>query len=281
MYKETPQLTAIDKRIRGLCTHFRHSVLGNGVLRELQQRHAIPLRTAPGGAGTRWTGRSEQAQWLADNTLVIPIYDVERARRKLKCADIPYGITYGNHQLCTVDWAAVPGLCSLLEPFKEATLLAEAAKCVTGSLVLPLVSSMYVQTSAEAQFHHHATGEVLNNVLVSAFGPHDGPRRDRAAVLRQPRHLQSRGLRPSHCVGSASSVGYVVRGWTPLRVAEALPECPSCPRGGQPSQAAQTTGRVDGIYPGGVQQQRFVYYRYTGSHARQVGPVLELSASAL
>lgn len=164
MYKETPELTAIDKRIRGLCTHFRHSVLGNSVLRELQQRHAIPLRTAPGGAGTRWTGRPEQAQWLADNAQVIPIYDVERACRKLKCAPNPDGTTYGNHQLCTADWAAVPGLCSLLEPFKEATLLAEASKRVTGSLVLPLVSSMYISTSAEAQFYHHATGEVLNDV---------------------------------------------------------------------------------------------------------------------
>ena len=53
-------LHELDKAIRGVCTHFRLSVLGSSVLGEIQKKHNVTIKKPPSKATTRWTGRAEQ-----------------------------------------------------------------------------------------------------------------------------------------------------------------------------------------------------------------------------
>uniref|UniRef100_A0A7S0QUW4 Uncharacterized protein n=1 Tax=Pyramimonas obovata TaxID=1411642 RepID=A0A7S0QUW4_9CHLO len=62
MYELVLPLKELDKRIAGVCSHFRHSVLAHSVLAHLQRRHGVRQRKPPGGNATRWMGKPDQSE---------------------------------------------------------------------------------------------------------------------------------------------------------------------------------------------------------------------------
>ena len=96
---------------------------------------------------TRWTGRFSQAEWFTTFKKAIRIYSVEKKQRALNCMDNPDGTTYDKHELSDEEWVVVPQTALLLEPFNEATVVLQGSNYVTGSLVLPTISSLHHVTS--------------------------------------------------------------------------------------------------------------------------------------
>jgi hypothetical protein len=96
---------------------------------------------------TRWTGRFSQAEWFTTFEKAIRIYGVEKKQLALNCMDNPDGTTYDKHELSDEEWVVVPQTALLLEPFNEATVVLQGSNYVTGSLVLPTISSLHHVTS--------------------------------------------------------------------------------------------------------------------------------------
>lgn len=96
---------------------------------------------------TRWAGRFSQAEWFRTFEKAIRIYGVEKMQCKLNCMDNPDGTTYDKHELSDEEWKVVPQVALLLEPFNEATTVLQGSNYVTGSLVLPTISSLHKVTS--------------------------------------------------------------------------------------------------------------------------------------
>jgi hypothetical protein len=55
--------------------------------------------------------------------------------------------TYDKHELSDEEWVVVPQIALLLEPFNKATIVLQGSNYVTGSLVLPTISSLHKVTS--------------------------------------------------------------------------------------------------------------------------------------
>ena len=96
---------------------------------------------------TCWTGRFSQAQWFTTFEKAIRIYGVEKKQHALNCMDNPDGTTYDKHELSDEEWVVVPQIALLLEPFNEAITVLQGSKYITGSLVLPTISSLHHVTS--------------------------------------------------------------------------------------------------------------------------------------
>ena len=89
---------------------------------------------------------------MRKNEDAVRAYDEQRQVRKLKCVDNPDGSTYASHQLSDEQWDALPYLHALLDPYREATVHFQSSSTVTSSLVIPIISSLYLKSEAGAMW---------------------------------------------------------------------------------------------------------------------------------
>ena len=104
------------------------------------------------------------------NKKVLKEYTVESARRKLKCVANPDGTHYATHALTADQWEALPFLHALLEPFREATTLFQTANVVTVSLVIPVISSLYLRCAQRAKWVDPMTD---NELEITGMDPNE------------------------------------------------------------------------------------------------------------
>ncbi|KAK3250138.1 hypothetical protein CYMTET_40474 [Cymbomonas tetramitiformis] len=92
---------SVFTKLRGMTTHFNHSVIGRKLLHDCQEKYSLPSTSPPqdnARCGT-WKGSFHQAQWYVVNQEAVQLYDVEQPRKAASAVDNPDGSRYRDHKL--------------------------------------------------------------------------------------------------------------------------------------------------------------------------------------
>ncbi|KAK3283032.1 hypothetical protein CYMTET_9255 [Cymbomonas tetramitiformis] len=108
-FLEQVAVRKVFTKLRGMTTHFNHSVIGSKLLRQCQKRHEVTESKPPQDNDTRsgWGGACKQATWYYNNQTAIQMYDVESPVRAATAAPNPDGSAYKEHQLLIHEWDIV------------------------------------------------------------------------------------------------------------------------------------------------------------------------------
>ncbi|KAK3244783.1 hypothetical protein CYMTET_45618 [Cymbomonas tetramitiformis] len=147
-FLEHPVVKSVFSKLRGMTTHFNHSVIGGNLLKECQRRHGLGESKPPQDNDTRtgWGGACKQARWYFENQVAIQMYDVENPSKAATTVANPDGSVYRAHQLAADDWNIVREAMYLLTYAKTAVDLLQHTKKVTVNLILPVVGHRPIYT---------------------------------------------------------------------------------------------------------------------------------------
>ncbi|KAK3245227.1 hypothetical protein CYMTET_45194 [Cymbomonas tetramitiformis] len=141
---DEPQVKKVFNKLRGMTTHFSHSVIGAKLLRACQQRFELPESKPPKDNGTRsgWGGAYHQAHWFFVNQVAVQMYDVENPAKAATAVASPDGSIYKNHQLLIEEWDIVREAMYILHYAKIAMDLLQTTQTVTANLFLPVAGKL-------------------------------------------------------------------------------------------------------------------------------------------
>ncbi|KAK3247827.1 hypothetical protein CYMTET_42685 [Cymbomonas tetramitiformis] len=141
-YLESPKVNTVFKKLRGMTTHFNHSVIGGKLLEECQTTHGRDTTKPPKDNDTRtgWGGAYKQCSWYYDQQPAVQMYDVENPRKASTAVANPDGSVYGDHKLIDLEWDIVRDSSFVLYfPYVVVQRL-QATHTPTSNLVMPFVS---------------------------------------------------------------------------------------------------------------------------------------------
>ncbi|KAK3245175.1 hypothetical protein CYMTET_45239 [Cymbomonas tetramitiformis] len=143
-FLDQPNVRKVFMKLRGMTTHFNHSVIGAKLLQECQRKHGLSQSKPPQDNDTRtgWGGACKQAIWFIHNQIAVQMYDVDRPVKAANAVANPDGSVYRTHQLVGVDWDIVRESCYVLQYCKNACDLLQGSKYVTSNLLLPVIGRM-------------------------------------------------------------------------------------------------------------------------------------------
>ncbi|KAK3259844.1 hypothetical protein CYMTET_31173 [Cymbomonas tetramitiformis] len=121
-FLEHPVVKKVFSKLRGMTTHFNHSVLGGNLLKECQKRHNLSESKSPQDNDTRtgWGGACKQATWYIVNQIAVQMYDVENPSKAATAVANPDGSVYKAHQLALEEWSIAQESMYLLTYAKTA-----------------------------------------------------------------------------------------------------------------------------------------------------------------
>ncbi|KAK3241847.1 hypothetical protein CYMTET_48412 [Cymbomonas tetramitiformis] len=143
-FLEQPGVKKVFMKLRGMTTHFNHSVIGAKLLKQCQDRHKMPESKPPQDNDTRsnWGGAYHQAVWHFRNQVGVQIYDVENPKKAATAVPNPDGSVYKSHQLVGHEWDIVRESMYILMYAKHAVDLLQGTKYVTASLFYPVAGRL-------------------------------------------------------------------------------------------------------------------------------------------
>ncbi|KAK3233943.1 hypothetical protein CYMTET_55785 [Cymbomonas tetramitiformis] len=129
-YLEHPVIKKVFSKLRGMTTHFNHSVIGGNLLKESQRRHQLSESKPPQDNDTRsgWGGACKQATWYHANQVAVQMHDVERPTKAATAVENPDGSVYRTHQLVADEWNIVRESMYILTYAKIAVDLLQSTK---------------------------------------------------------------------------------------------------------------------------------------------------------
>ncbi|KAK3249054.1 hypothetical protein CYMTET_41509 [Cymbomonas tetramitiformis] len=143
-YLESPGVAKVFKKLRGMTTHFNHSVIGRHVLHDCQEIYGLTSTSPPQDNATRggWKGAFIMAEWYLQNQEGVQFYDVEQPKKAPTVVDNPDGSKTPDNGILTIEKKVVvpkaepkKQLVSFLEESDDAEEVAvvEAVEPETGA----------------------------------------------------------------------------------------------------------------------------------------------------
>ncbi|KAK3237850.1 hypothetical protein CYMTET_52109 [Cymbomonas tetramitiformis] len=167
-YLEHPVTKKVFSKLRGMTTHFNHSMIGGNLLKECQRRHQLSESKPPQDNDTRsgWGGACKQATWYHANQVAVQMYDVERPTKAATAIENPDGSVYRTHQLVADEWNIVRESMYVLAYAKIAVDLLQSTKKVTSNLVMPVIGRLVYAFHADTILKHERQPVFISNEAV-------------------------------------------------------------------------------------------------------------------
>ncbi|KAK3255277.1 hypothetical protein CYMTET_35534 [Cymbomonas tetramitiformis] len=171
-YLESPGVKETFKKLRGMTTHFNHSVMiGRKLLHECQEVYSLTKSSPPQDNATRsgWKGARNQAKWFRENQEAVQLYDVEQPRKAATAVNNPDGSRYGEHKMALLEWDIVKESLYFLEKTAEAIDLLQTTSSPTAGLVLPVVGDLINKIDPGSKVKYNGKTVKVENVDVQVL----------------------------------------------------------------------------------------------------------------
>ncbi|KAK3244309.1 hypothetical protein CYMTET_46071 [Cymbomonas tetramitiformis] len=157
-YLESPGVGRVFKKLRGMTTHFNHSVIGRHLLHDCQTRYQLSSTSPPQDNATRggWKGAHLMAEWYFQN----------QPKKAATVVDNPDGSKYGEHQLTGCDWDVVRESTYVLSQHATAIDLLQVTKTVTVSSVLPVIGGLISKLDPSRSLKYNGAAVAVLNTDV-------------------------------------------------------------------------------------------------------------------
>ncbi|KAK3275864.1 hypothetical protein CYMTET_16029 [Cymbomonas tetramitiformis] len=152
-YLESDGVKEVFGKMRGMTTHFNHSVIGRNLLHDCQKKYNLPATAPPQDNATRgaWKGSAQQSSWYAQQQEAVQLYDVEQPN----AVDNPDGSPYKDHKLQLFEWDVARESSYILAMTAMDIDILQSTKTATSSLVLPVVGRLTYNLKADTPMKHN------------------------------------------------------------------------------------------------------------------------------
>ncbi|KAK3256532.1 hypothetical protein CYMTET_34337 [Cymbomonas tetramitiformis] len=171
-FLEHPDIQGVFKKLRGMTTHFNHSVIGGKLLNDCQKRHNMNVTKPPhqdNDTRTGWGGACKQATWYMRYQVVIQMYDIENPVNASTAVPNPDGSVYKDHRLDLLEWYIVKESAYFLTYVMNASnILQGTTKYPTASLILPVLGKVahYAEATTPLLKFENAPVEITNESVI-------------------------------------------------------------------------------------------------------------------
>ncbi|KAK3247611.1 hypothetical protein CYMTET_42895 [Cymbomonas tetramitiformis] len=155
-FMESEGVKSVFVKLRGMTTHFNHSVIGRNLLHDCQRKYSLRSTSPPQDTATRgaWKGSYLQADWYTVNQEAVQIYDVEQPQKAATAVDNPDGSKYRDHKLQLLEWDVVKEASYVLAMTSAAIDILQSTSIVTVSLILPVVGRLTYKLEEDTPVRH-------------------------------------------------------------------------------------------------------------------------------